>query len=42
MRIFRDTENNNLITESELRKEWSEHGNPKCWEHDTFICRIGE
>ena len=24
MRIFRDTENNNLITESELRKEWDE------------------
>lgn len=25
-----------------VRQEWSEHGNPKCWEHDTFICRIGE
>ena len=24
------------------RQEWSEHGNPKCWKHDTFICRIGE
>ena len=24
MRIFRDTENDNLITESELRKEWDE------------------
>ena len=25
-----------------VRQEWSKHGNPKCWEHDTFICRIGE
>lgn len=23
-------------------QEWSEHGNPKCWENDTFICRTGE
>ena len=25
-----------------VKQEWSEHGNPKLWENDTFICRIGE
>ena len=25
-----------------VKQEWSEYGNPKLWENDTFIYKVGE